>query len=137
MRCGAEPLVRLLGSNVLVANGNEVFDLTFSGPGPTAVSVLIIPNVFTGPTVSLFDLLDTPIGSFTLLDLGAVRFLGITSRVPIGRIHYEAVGGHIQNAGLDDVSVGAVISAVPEPATLWLLAGGLAAALGARARRRR
>ena len=130
------PGVRPLASNVLTANGNEMFDLTFSGGAPTALSMLLLPNNSTGPIIRVFDLADNQIGFFTLLDLGAPRFLGLTSTAPIGRVNYEAVNGQFEDTGLDNVRVGS-IAAVPEPATVWLVGAGLAAAgVGARRRRR-
>ena len=130
------PGVRPLTSDVLTATGNESIAMTFSGAAPTAFSMRVLLNGAGGAGVRVFDVGGAEIGGLVFQEFATVRFLGITSTIPIGRIQYDAVLGNIQDTGLDDVRVGTGVSAVPEPATLALVGGGLAAVLGAGARRR-
>jgi hypothetical protein len=129
-----DPSVQPLMSSVLTSSGSEAFTFTFSGPAPTAVAFDVITNLNPGPSFAVFNTVGTNIGTFSLAAPGTVAFLGITSTVPIGRIQSLGVGGDIVNTAIDNVRVG--VSAVPEPGTVWLLAGGLAGALTLRLRRR-
>ena len=79
-------------SNVLTVSGNEDITMTFSGPAPTAVGFTSLTNRFDAPTVSVFDLSNSLIGSYVLTQSpGTVGFVGITSSVGIGSVRWLAL----------------------------------------------
>lgn len=95
-------------SNVLAQNGNENFDITFAGPPPTAVGFDTYTNRFAPPIVSVFDTKDVQVGTFVLSQApNTLGFFGVTSNVPIGRIHWLANGGEIENTAIANVRIGA------------------------------
>ena len=122
-----------ISSNVLTASGNEDFILTFSGGAPLAVAFDAFTNRFAAPVVTVFDLADVLIGSYTLTQgPNEAGFVGITSTVGIGSVRWTPTSGGIKDTAIDNIRVGTT-NAVPEPSTLALLLGaGLA--LGVRAR---
>lgn len=99
-----------LTSNVLTVSGNENFDIIFADP-PTAVGFDTITNFSaTKPIVSVFDTDDVLIGTYTLTQApDTFGFVGITSRVPIGRVHWLAHLGGIEDTGIDNVRVGSAL----------------------------
>ena len=112
-------------SNVLTVSGNEDITMTFAGPAPTAVGFTSLTNRFNAPVVTVFDLANTLIGTYVLTQApGTVGFVGITSVLGIGSVHWLADRGGIKDTAIDNVYVG--VSAVPEPSTAGLLLGGIA-----------
>jgi len=94
-------------SNVLVQNGNEDFDMTFSGLPPTAVGFDTYTNAFGPPIVTVFDTNTILIGTFALVQPPqTLGFFGVTSSVPIGRIHWLADRGGLLDTGIDTIRVG-------------------------------
>lgn len=121
-------------SNVLTVSGNEDIRMTFAGMAPTAVGFTSLTNRFDAPLVTVFDVSNVLIGSFVLTQApSTVGFVGITSTVGIGSVHWLADRGGIKDTGIDNVYVG--VNAIPEPATSGLMLVGLALA-GIAARRR-
>lgn len=96
-----------LTSNVLTANGNEDFELTFATP-PTAVGFDTITNFSTTkPLVRVYDTNDVLIGTYSLTQSPAsFGFVGITSNVPIGKIRWTAFQGEVQDTAIDNIQVG-------------------------------
>ena len=121
-------------SNVLTVSGNEDITMTFAGMAPTAVGFTSLTNRFDAPVVTVFDVFNALIGSFVLTQApSTVGFVGITSTVGIGSVHWLADRGGIKDTGIDNIHVG--VNAIPEPATSGLMLVGLALA-GIAARRR-
>ena len=121
-------------SNVLTVSGNEDITMTFAGSAPTAVGFTSLTNRFDAPVVTVFDVFNALIGSFVLTQApSTVGFVGITSTVGIGSVHWLADRGEIKDTGIDNIHVG--VNAIPEPATSGLMLVGLALA-GIAARRR-
>ena len=122
-------------SNVLTVSGNEDITMTFSGPAPTAVGFTSLTNRFDAPTVSVFDLSNSLIGSYVLTQSpGTVGFVGITSSVGIGSVRWLAVLGGVRDTAIDNVYVG--VAVVPAPSSYALMVGGLLALLGIARRRK-
>jgi hypothetical protein len=99
----------LLGSNVLSVSGNENIAMDFS-TAPTAVGFDTYTNPYNAAVVRVYDtrgnLLATS-SPLTLIQSSCSRgFVGITSTVPIGRVHWLADRGEIVNTGIDNVLVG-------------------------------
>ena len=114
-----------LSSTVLTADGNENFDITFGSLAPGAVGFNMYTNQFAPPVVTVFNTSDTLIGTFTLTQApNTFGFFGVSSDQTIGRIHFLASGGGVQNTGVDDFRVG---NFVPEPGTITLFGAGVAA----------
>lgn len=111
-------------SNVLTVSGNEDITLTFAGPAPTAVGFTSLTNRFDAPVVTVFDLANTLIGTYVLTQApGTVGFVGITSALGIGSVHWLADRGGIKDTAIDNVYVG--VSVVPEPSIAGLMLGGV------------
>ena len=112
-------------SNVLTVSGNEEITMTFAGLAPTAVGFTSLTNRFNAPVVTVFDLANTLIGTYVLTQApGTVGFVGITSALGIGSVHWLADRGGIKDTAIDNVYVG--VSAVPEPSAAGLMLGGVA-----------
>jgi hypothetical protein len=96
-------------SNVLATNGNEDIDLTFTGPAPTAVGWDAYTNQFGPPLVTVFDTDGNLIARFIITQSpNTIGFVGITSLVPIGRVHWLAEQGGVEHTALDNVRVGRI-----------------------------
>ncbi len=122
-------------SNVLTVSGNEDITMTFAGPAPTAIGFTSLTNRFNAPVVTVFDTSNTLIGTYVLAQgPSSVGFVGITSSVGIGSVHWLADRGGIKDTAIDNIYVG--VTAVPEPHTYALMLAGLGV-MGALARRRR
>lgn len=122
-------------SNVLTVSGNEDITMTFAGPAPTAIGFTSLTNRFAAPVVTVFDTANALIGTYVLTQSpSSVGFVGITSSVGIGSVHWLATRGEDKDTAIDNIYVGAV--AVPEPHTHALMLAGLCA-VGALVRRRR
>lgn len=105
-------------SNVLATNGNEEIDMTFLGAPPTAVGWDAYTNQFNPPVVTVFDTSGNLIGTHTLTQPpNTLGFVGITSTVPIGRVHWQADRGGIEHTGLDNVRTGTLQA---HPITFYL-----------------
>jgi hypothetical protein len=114
-----------LQSVVLTAEGNENFDITFSGLNPTAVGFDVYTNNATAPVITVFDTSSALIGQFSVsAPINSLGFFGIVTTVPIGRINYLATNGGVINTGIDNVRVG-VSAAAPEPGTLAFFVLGM------------
>ncbi len=96
-----------LTSNVLTANGNENFELTFASP-PTAVGFDSITNFSTTkPVVTVYDTNGLLIGTYSLTQApDSYGFVGIISNVPIGKIGWTAVFGEVQDTAIDNIRIG-------------------------------
>ena len=112
-------------SNVLTVSGNEDITMTFAGLAPTAVGFTSLTNRFKAPVVTVFDLANTLVGTYVLTQApGTVGFVGITSVLGIGSVHWLADRGGIKDTAIDNVYVG--VSAVPEPSAAGMMLGGVA-----------
>lgn len=112
-----------LTSNVLTVSGNEDITMTFSGPAPTAIGFDSLTNRFDAPVVTVFDTANALIGTFMLTQgPSTLGFVGITSDVGIGSVHWLADRGGIKDTAIDNIRVGA---AIPEPQTYSLMLAGL------------
>ncbi len=116
----------------------EEFDLTFSGPAPTAVGFDVYTNNSTTTMISVYDTSNLLIGTYTLpqapLSLG---FVGVADPDAIGRIRFTAGYDTDHDSAIDNVLVGQQITAVPEPSSLLLIGGVSVFLLFDRWRRRR
>lgn len=119
------PAFRPLPSSVLTANGPDVFSVSFASP--TAAVLLDVYTNGLGPaTLSFRDdgggahavTLDGPGGGATLASVA----YWVPGQLITG-IEFRGIQGEVINGGIDNL---AWVSAVPEPAPLGLLAGGLA-----------
>jgi hypothetical protein len=109
-------------SNVLTVSGNEDITMTFSGPAPTAIGFDSLTNRFGAPVVTVFDTFNVLIGTYVLTQApSTLGFVGITSDVGIGSVHWLADHGEIKDTGIDNVRVGSI----PEPQTYALMLAGL------------
>lgn len=94
-------------SVALTADGNEEFDLTFSGTVPTAVGLEVTTNRFHAPVVSVFDMQGVLLGSLVVPRGPNTRgFLGIVACAPIGRLHWVSAGGETEDTAIDDIRIG-------------------------------
>lgn len=119
-------------SNVLGPFGVEdTLDLTLESA--SAIGFEVFPGVATGDVlISVFDSLNAPMGTFTILASPGGTFFGVLSDSGlIGRINVATLG-EFPGGLVDDVAFGVPIA---EPATILLIGTGLAG-LG-RIRRRR
>ncbi len=131
-----------LTSSVLTADGNEWFQLTFANP-TYAVGFDVYLNGL-GPAFARFyngaSLLATiQVGAGTLgaPQRGSIGFEGYASSGAITMVEFQATNGGVLNTALDNVAVyDTPVSTTPEPASLALVASGLAG-VGLVARRRR
>jgi hypothetical protein len=99
-----------LHSAGLMANGNEVIDLTFSSGPHGAIGFDTITNSYAPPTVTVFGLQDVVLASFVLTQApNTYGFFGVVSDVPIGRVRWAAVGGGAENTVLDNVLLGEML----------------------------
>jgi hypothetical protein len=117
-------------STILVANGDESFEVLFSAP----VTSLGFDTYFNGlgpVTVKLFNGA-TETFSFSVDGYDHRGHLGFTNTGPVTSFTFVSTLGGRLNTGIDNL----LTSAVPEPSTYALMAVGLAA-IGAMARRRR
>jgi len=134
--------------------GSNVMDALFFVPGTnTPASVFGFGAVFTDvdlattSTLEMFNVANVSLGTFFVPAFNnGLSFLGIVSSDPIGRVRITTGnsplgpndGGAVDVVALDDFiySEPQIPAAVPEPASLALLATGLVT-VAARARRRR
>jgi len=125
-------------SNILTANDNERFDITFSSANPTAVGFDTYTNNFSAPVVNVYDISNALLGSYTLTQgASTLGYFGVTSPVPIGRVLWIATGGQAQNTAIDNVRTGiAGSAAAPEPGSVVLIVLSGAPVLGRISRRR-
>ena len=109
-------------SNVLTVSGNEDITMTFSGPAPTAIGFDSLSNRFGAPVVTVFDTANVLIGTYVLTQgPSTIGFVGITSDVGIGSVHWLGDHGEVKDTAIDNVRVGEV----PEPETYALMLAGL------------
>lgn len=109
---------------------NNVPTFGESAPAPYVAFVTFGDNSTAEYTLSTSDFFSSPLTPF---------FFGITAPELIRSIHLGLAGGGATQIGgfaLDNLVIGSVANAVPEPSTLMLLALGLLAMLGARRRSR-
>ena len=92
------------------------FDVYFNGLGPVTTTI----TTTTG-TATLFD----------SRNLDTQEYYGFVSTAPISSVRFTSTHGGRLNTGVDNI---AISTPVPEPASLLLLGGGLAA-FGFRRRR--
>lgn len=120
--------------NGWINSTSRYFDATFPS-GATAVGVFNV--LFAGQsTLTIFDAGNNPIGSAVSDgNLQTLDFFGLTSTLPFYSIQITV--GDDGGWGLDDLyfSPAASNGAIPEPSSLLLLGGGLAALLALRRKR--
>ncbi|HEV2569873.1 PEPxxWA-CTERM sorting domain-containing protein [Sphingomonas sp.] len=121
-------------SSILVANGDESFDVTLAFAA-RSISMDVYLNDLGPATVTLFNG-NATVASFTFLadaspanKFSTVSFSSTLTQVT--RFTFVSTNGGSLNTGLDNVS----ITAVPEPASWAMMIGGFAFA-GAALRRR-
>jgi hypothetical protein len=114
--------VPVTGSAVLTANGDEDFRIDLGIPS-TAVGFDTYLNGLGPASVQVFGASGL-LGTFALTgDPTVVGFLGIVSDEAITQLRWTTTGGGQINTGIDNLVQG---SPIPEPASLMLLAAGLA-----------
>ena len=120
-------------SSVLVANGDEMFDVALAFAAKS-VSMDVYLNDL-GPAAVEFFSGATSVFTFSFpadaLSTNNRLTIGLTNIMPITRFTFRSTNGGQLNTGIDNVS----ITAVPEPASWALMIGGFALA-GAALRRR-
>ncbi len=85
----------------LTANGDESIDITPAAP-LNAIAFDAKSNGLGQAFIKVFDTHGALIGGLTL-PIGTVRFVGITSGVPIGHVNFSSTLGAVQDTGLDSV----------------------------------
>lgn len=124
-------------TSILTANGDEWIRLTFGMP----VYALGFDAYYNGlgPATSTFYNGTTVLGTVSYSGAASLGFAGFLSSLaaPITSVEFKSTAGGQLNTGIDNVLVyDAAVTAAPEPASLVLLASGLAGvALVARRRR--
>lgn len=115
-------------SNMLVGNGPDDLLLTVAGGGTSAIGFDVATNAWAMPTVSVWDVANVFLGSYTLTQApNTYGFFGVSSVTDIGSVRFVAVNGNIQDSGIDNVRVGVAAPApvtTPEPTSLALLLTG-------------
>ncbi len=125
-------------SSILTSNGDEWFRLTFA----STVYGFGLDAYYNGlgPTTTSFFNGSTLLGSVSYNGTAMIGFAGFLSSsfTPITAVEFQSSRGGTLNTGIDNVIIyDAPTSSVPEPASLALVASGLAAvALVGRRRRR-
>lgn len=94
--------------NWLTANGDENIDITF-GPPRTGLAFDAASNQFGSAFIRLFDETGGEIGALTI-PTNVVRYVGITSDIPIRRVNFSSVLGAIANTGFDTVRSGSMLA---------------------------
>ncbi|MBL8745086.1 MAG: hypothetical protein JNK58_01880, partial [Phycisphaerae bacterium] len=92
--------------NWLTANGDENIDITFATP-TRALAFDASANEFGAAFIQYFDEAGNPVASITI-PKGDVRFVGVTSDLPIRRINFASTLGAVRDTGFDMIR-----SAVP------------------------
>lgn len=87
----------------LTANGDESIDITPSAP-VRAIAFNAAANALGSAFVNVYGAGNELLGSLTL-PVGQVRFVGITSGVPITRVNFSSVLGAQQDTGLDNIRI--------------------------------
>jgi hypothetical protein len=121
-------------SNVLGPYSSlDTMDLTFDSA--SAVGFDVFPGVAAADVlISVFDLVNAPMGQFTVSALPGGTFFGVLSDSGlIGRINVDTLGD-FEGGLVDDLAFGVPI---PEPGTTLLIGTGLAGWLARTERRRR
>ena len=126
-------------SSVLVANGDEHFDVRFATPADVVAMDVYLNGL--GPLMITFFNGSTELGTATWDSGDDVRFVGFMDALPVTRFEFISTLGGRLNTGIDNVAVASVPDCtdcrVPEPATAGLAVLGLfAAAFAARAQAR-
>lgn len=122
--------VAIPDKTVLTATGDEDFTLAMAFATPvTAVGFDTYLNRFGPVTIQVHNG-DGWTSTVFSHDYTIVGFFGVTSPSPIDMIRWTAVGGAVQNTGIDNVQIGVV----PVPAAVLLGMLGLGTA-GLRLRR--
>ena len=111
-------------TNVLTVGGNENFDIS-PASAPFAVGFDTYTNFsLTKPVVTVFDTSNKLLGTYTLTQAAdTLGFFGVTSTVPIGKVHWLASQGEVENTGIDNVRISGV--ATPAPSSLLTMGGGM------------
>ena len=107
-------------SAMLTGNGNEDFDMTFTGTAPTAVGFDVTTNN-TGVAITVFDTNGASLCGTTLTQHNVATYLGLTSTVTIGRIHWfsqNLAPPSAQNSAVDNLRIGSNL-AVPVQGRSW------------------
>lgn len=89
--------------NWMTANGDENIDIEPLAL-PTALAFDAKSNEFGPATVRVFGPDDEEIGTL-VIPIGTIRFVGVTSNVPISRVNFSSTLGAITNTGFDTLRV--------------------------------
>jgi hypothetical protein len=131
--------------NYLAIGGNGVFDIVSGGnPGTTNSIVFDLLGLnsgggfYNGSTVTLLDINGATITSLVIQPVGPNQSVSVgTVSVTLPGIHEVQFSPITNNAGgglfgIDNLNIGAVTAATPEPGSVLLVCSGIAAALMAR-----
>lgn len=124
--------------SALYAGSAGEMDATFDAPTRAfGVDLRVFFSAPVGITMSVYDITGQLVSATTLAPL-ASQFFGWQHDAGISRVHFSGGTNDAASVRIDDLTFGAGPATVtPEPATLALLAAGLAVVGGAARRRQR